>query len=203
MKHYVTNGLNFRTKESETNKKTQNSGVSVVIEGGVTYYSILIDIIDYLDKERHVLFKCKWVDVQSRKRYKTDELGFPLVNFTHLIHVRDELMDEPYVLAFEASQVFYVEDKRENDWYKVVKTKVRDVFDVGSGHLCGKDDMDTYCENVSYNINADNVVFDNIGLTWVDVEGTTLNASIIDEKDLQEGDFVDDNDFIDDEFSNE
>ena len=96
MKHYVTNGLKFRTKDSEKNKKTQNNGVSVVIDGGIAYYGIVTDIIElnYLDKIRHVLFKCKWVDVLSSWGYKIDELGFPLVNFTHLIHVGDELMDE-------------------------------------------------------------------------------------------------------------
>ena len=61
------------------------------------YYGIVMDIIElnYSDKIRHVLFKCKWVDVLSSWRYKIDELGFPLVNFIHLIHVGDELMDEP------------------------------------------------------------------------------------------------------------
>ena len=133
MKHYVTNGLKFRTKDSEKNKKTQNSGLSVVTNGGVAYYVIVTNIIElnYSNKIRHVLFKCKWVDVLSIRGYKIDELGFPLVNFTRLIHVGDELMDEPYVLASEASQVFYVEDKRDKDWFVVVKTKARDVFDAG------------------------------------------------------------------------
>ena len=44
MKHYVTNGLKFRTKDSEKNKKTQNSGVSVVTDGGVAYYDIVRNI---------------------------------------------------------------------------------------------------------------------------------------------------------------
>ena len=46
MKHYVTNGLKFRTKDSEKNKKTQNSRVSVVTDGGVAYYGIVMDIIE-------------------------------------------------------------------------------------------------------------------------------------------------------------
>ena len=167
MKHYVTNGLKFQTKDSEKNKKTQNSGVSVVIDGGVAYYGIVTYIIElnYSNKIRHVLFKCKWVDVLSSRGYKIDELGFPLVNFTRLIHVGDELMDESYVLASEASQVFYVEDKRDKDWFVVVKTKASDVFDAGSGHFSAQDDDgDTYCKNVPYNIISDNVAFDNIGL---------------------------------------
>ena len=57
MKHYVINGLKFRTKDSEMNKKTQNNGVSVVTKGGVAYYGILIDIIElnYSDKKRFVI----------------------------------------------------------------------------------------------------------------------------------------------------
>ena len=54
-----------------------------------------------------------------------------MVNFTHCIHSGNEMIDEPYVLASQATQVFYVEDKRQKDWYVVVKTKVRDVFDAG------------------------------------------------------------------------
>ena len=154
-------------KDSEKKKKTQKSGVSVVTDGGVAYYGIVTDIIElnYSNKIRHVLFKCKWVDVLRSRGYKIDELGFPLVNFTRLIHVGDELMDESYVLASEASQVFYVEDKRDKDWFVVVKTKARDVFDAGSGHFSAQDDDgDTYCKNVPYNIISDNVASDNIGL---------------------------------------
>lgn len=80
----------------------------------------------------------------------------------------------------------------EKDWFVVAKTKAMDVFDT-----------DTYCENVPYNITADDTVSDNIGLAWAHVEGTTLNALIITEKDLQEVDFIVDNDFIDNEFSDE
>ena len=59
MKHYVTNGLKFWIKDSEKNKKTQNSGVSVVTDGGVAYYGILMDIIrlNYSDKIRRAIQK--------------------------------------------------------------------------------------------------------------------------------------------------
>ena len=117
LKHYVINGLKFRSSHVETNKKTQNSGVSVVTEGGNTFYGVLTDIIElnYSGSIRHVLFKCTWVDDKNRRGYKTDEFGFPMVNFTHSIHGGEEIVDEPYVLASQATQVFYVEDKRHND----------------------------------------------------------------------------------------
>ena len=51
-KRYVINGVNFHTKDSVATRKTQNSGVCVIIEGGATYYGVLIDIIElnYFDK---------------------------------------------------------------------------------------------------------------------------------------------------------
>ena len=96
---------------------------------------MLIDIIElnYSRNIEHVLFKCTWVDNENRRGYKTNEFGFPMVNFTHFIHSRDEMMDEPYVLASQATQVFYVENKRYKDGYIVVKTKAKDVFDACIG----------------------------------------------------------------------
>ena len=101
MNRYVINGLKFRTKNSKTTRKTQNSGVCVVTKGGATYYGVLIDIIElnYSDKYRYVLFKCQWTDVISGRECKKDEFGFSLVNFSQLIHMSDQLIDKPYVLA--------------------------------------------------------------------------------------------------------
>ena len=45
-KRYVINGLKFRTKDSKATRKTQNSGVCVVTEGGAIYFGVLIDIIE-------------------------------------------------------------------------------------------------------------------------------------------------------------
>ena len=68
------------------------------------------------------------------------------------------LIDEPYVLASQASQVFNMEDVRHKDWAVVVKTKPREVFDVGINASHDNDDNDeigTYLENVPYNITTD------------------------------------------------
>ena len=82
-KHYVINGLKFHTKDFETTRKTQNSGICVVTKGSATYYSVLIDIIElnYSDKYQYVLFKCQWVDIISGTGCKKYEFGFLLVNF--------------------------------------------------------------------------------------------------------------------------
>ena len=95
LKHYVKNGLKLWSTNYEANRKTQSSGISVVTESDVTYCGVLTDIIElnYLDSIRHVLFKCKWIDIHSMRGYKIDELEFPLVNFIHLMHGGDELID--------------------------------------------------------------------------------------------------------------
>ena len=200
-KRYVLNGLKFRIKDSEANRKTQNNGVSVATEGGITYHGVLTDIIElnYSEKLRYVLFKCEWVDVDSGRGYKTDKFGFPLVNFTRLIHKGDRLIDEPYVLASQASQVFYVEDPRHKDWMVVVKTKARDVFDVGTG-ASSDDDVDNFCKNVPYNITIDNAhdVNDNLARTRRDVEGTIYETPLFVERELVEDDNIDEEEFIDD-----
>ena len=63
LKHYVINGLKFRTSNVETTRKTQNSGVSVVTVGGNMFNGVLTDIIElnYSGNIKHVLFKCTWV----------------------------------------------------------------------------------------------------------------------------------------------
>ena len=104
LKRYVTNDFKFRIKGYDKNKTTQNSGVSVVMEGDTSYYSLLTYIIElnYFDNFRYILFKCDWADL-SGKGYKIDKFGFPLVNFSHLIYVRNKLSDEHFIIASQAS----------------------------------------------------------------------------------------------------
>ena len=54
------------------------------------------------------------------------------------------LIDEPYVLASQVSQLFYVEDVRHKDWAVVVKTKPREVFDIGINASHDDDEVCTY-----------------------------------------------------------
>ena len=79
-----------------------------------------------------------------------------------MIHTGDRLIDEPYVLASQALQVFYVEDVRHKDWAMIVKTKPREVFDVGinASHDDDDDEVGTYLENVPNNISTDDACDD-------------------------------------------
>ena len=110
---------------------------------------------------------------------------------------------EVYVLAPQVSKVFYVEDVRHKDWVVVVKTKPREVFDVGinASHDDDDDEVDTYLENVSYNITIGDACDDaNDNHAWarVNEEGIIYDTPLFNENESIEQDFIDDEEFSDD-----
>jgi hypothetical protein len=121
--------------ESDKGKKTQNNGVAIV--DGPTYYEKLTSIIDvnYYNGTRYVLFKCDWMDIKKDRRYKEDEYGFELMNFKKLMHRREWITDDPFVLSSQVSQVYYVEDERHPNWATSLKTKPKHEFNVGQGKV--------------------------------------------------------------------
>ena len=77
------------------------------------------------------------------------------------------------------------------------------MFDVGIGPQCEEDDVYSFFENVPYNISTNEVVSDNIHWARDDLEGMTIDASIIAERDRHGVDNLDDCELIDDESDNE
>jgi hypothetical protein len=152
--HYVTNGMLFRILSHDNGKTSQNCGVCMPTIDGPTYYGKLTRIIEvqYYDESRYVLFKCDWADIEKNKGYKEDEYGIPFVSFKRLIHTGDRITDDLYVLSFQVSQVYYVEDKRHPDWAVIVRTKPRHVYDIGQMEE-NNDDNGNYRENEPYNRN--------------------------------------------------
>ena len=142
-KSYIIRGFRFRTKEVDSRRKTQNSGVILKAEqksyasrkdsnplsGDVTFYGQLTDIIEiqYFNGQKFVLFKCNWIENRLGKR--VDEFNFTLVNFNHLLYKDNRSSDEPFIFASEAEQVWYVQDPLEPDWHVVVQMTPRDRFD--------------------------------------------------------------------------
>ena len=74
---------------------------------------MLTDIVElhYLSENRVILFKCDWWDVINiGKGIKNNEYGFTCLNFEHTI-----CTDEPFVLASQTKQVFYVQNSNEEN----------------------------------------------------------------------------------------
>jgi len=84
------------------------------------------------------------------------------VSFKRLIHMGECIIDDPYVLSSQVSQVYYVEDEKHPGWAIIVRTKPRPVYDVSQqeGHI---DDDGNYheIEPCNRNINVDPIDVDN------------------------------------------
>ena len=159
---YIINGYRFRVENHDKRHITQNSGV--VVNGNICsemenldYYGVLTEIIElqYVNGRRVVLFSCKWFDVHdAEKGIKVDEYGFTSVNNQRLLKT-----NEPFVLANQASQVFYATDTKNKGWHVVLKTQPRDSYDVPmvmDDILNEDDDGEAYQQKHSFNIELGN-----------------------------------------------
>ncbi|XP_060186166.1 uncharacterized protein LOC132615574 [Lycium barbarum] len=126
---FMVNGFRFQTKELVI--KTQNSGVLVRGDDpdpNKEYYGVLEDIyeLSYVGNKKVYLFKCHWWDVARLGRgYKIEKYGFTSVNTHCALNT-----NEPFVLAYQSEQVFYLNDMVNKDWLVVVKTNPRDLFNI-------------------------------------------------------------------------
>ena len=121
---YDINGYAFYTKSKDARSTMQNSGVSV--EGEAThfssvsdnnpisvsmpYYGVIEDIweLDY-GQFRVPVFRCRWVNANTRVH--KDKMGFTLIDLK-----KGGYNDDPFIMAMQARQVFYVEDPSDPTW---------------------------------------------------------------------------------------
>jgi hypothetical protein len=126
----IVNGVRFHTKEYAQIRTTQNSGVVVRSEHKtsiIEYYGELKNILElrYPGQNRVYLFECDWWDTRSTRGIKIDH-GFTIVNTSHKWYESD-----PFILATQAAQVFYLNDPKLGDSWKVVqKLTNRNIYDV-------------------------------------------------------------------------
>ena len=94
------------------------------------YYGRLKDIfeVQYTNDIKHVLFKCDWID--NIHGHKEDAFKFTLVNFKHLLYREDQYTNEPFILASQAEQFWYIPDPVEQDWEVAVKMSERSLIDM-------------------------------------------------------------------------
>ncbi|KAF5465237.1 hypothetical protein F2P56_015262 [Juglans regia] len=152
----IINGKRFHTKQRELQRHTQNSGVLVTGDestNNVDFYGVINDIVElrYMGWHRVYLFMCDWFDVGDPRR------GIRVDNHMTSINMdRTWYKDEPFVLACQASQCFYIRDIRvKGRWFVVQKYTNRDVYDIPSVPRVLEDidgessDDDAYQENES------------------------------------------------------
>lgn len=107
----IVNGVRFQTKELAQNRTTQNSGIVVEGEDGTLnteFYGELRNILELrYPRPNHVyLFECDWWNTRSKTGMQTDKY-FTTVNTSRTWYESD-----PFILACQASQVFYLNDTK-------------------------------------------------------------------------------------------
>ncbi|KAI3509243.1 hypothetical protein L1887_24368 [Cichorium endivia] len=134
-KGYFVNGYKFHTEKYGDGRVTHNSGVCVrgtcYNETECDYYGLLNEVleVEYQGMGRCVvvLFKCTWFD--PTEGVKVDR-KHNLVDIKFKSRLRN---DDPFVLASQVEQVYYApypSMKDLKDWWAVVKTKPRGVYEL-------------------------------------------------------------------------
>ncbi|WVZ76713.1 hypothetical protein U9M48_024665 [Paspalum notatum var. saurae] len=132
----LVGGVRFHTVNREKNRRTQNSGV--MTEGThndeyIDFYGCLQDIIQlqynsYSKGPRIViLFRWDWFDTDSKKaRMKND--GY----MTSINQGSYWFKNDPFILATQATKVFYLDDTRHGERWRIVqKFTHRHLWSVG------------------------------------------------------------------------
>ncbi|KAJ9560349.1 hypothetical protein OSB04_005509 [Centaurea solstitialis] len=168
---YDINGYTFYTKRQDDKSTLQNSGVTLIATtteydrtnndarsriAKNSYYGVIEEIweLDY-NFFSIPLFKCKWVE--NQKGVKVDGDGFTMVDLS-----RHGYLSEPFILAKQASQVFFVEDPKDSRWHIVLHGK-RHI--VGVENVVDEEEYDHFDELPPFSVG--------ISSTNVDIDDTT------------------------------
>ena len=106
---YNINGYTFYTRSQDKKSTNQNSGVRIDATDTSgrknSYYGVIEEIweLEY-GPLKIPLFKCQWVKLTAGG-VTIDEYGMTLVDLNKI-----GFLDEPFVLAKDVTQVFYVKD---------------------------------------------------------------------------------------------
>lgn len=138
---YDINGYRFYTSRQDGKSIHQNSGVTLIASttddfadnhearsriAKESYYGVIQKIWELkYDSFIIPVFKCKWVD--NQRGVKIDNDGFTLVDLS-----KNGYLSEPFILAKQATQVFFVEDPKDSRWHIVMH---------GKRHILGVDNV--------------------------------------------------------------
>nr|GMD54306.1 uncharacterized protein LOC110657485 [Ipomoea batatas] len=225
---YVVNGFRFRIEDNDKGCRTQNSGVYVIGDLGtdtnpVEYYGVLTEILElqYLGARRVVLFRCRWFNVHdNEKGARVDGYGFTTINPQRILRT-----NEPFILANQASQVFYAIDNMVKGWHVVIKTQPRDLYKMSQSEEVENDIVENdsiedlseayqYGESFNFKCTGDPVNFDNQNQVMNEKSSKNMNNKLpkilapggfsshtlvmhFEELEFQEKDFNEDSSFLD------
>lgn len=193
---YFINGFRFHIYLYSEGKKTENSGVCVKggtsNDGSTDYYGILQEIIEvelpFAPPQKVVMFKCDWYDPIKNRGVKIH----PNYNLIDINHKRRYSNYDPFILANQASQVYYMPytgcKRSKSDWWNVQKCKARHVVDAPLVDLAFQADFrdDSLTNIIIVNEDVGCLSHENGENEFVDLEDTQATAAtkfIVDDED--------------------
>ncbi|KAK9053298.1 hypothetical protein SSX86_029931 [Deinandra increscens subsp. villosa] len=131
-KGYIVNGVKFLVKSRDDCRQTQNCGITVPgVHNDVQddYYGYLDEVIElsFIKGCRVILFKCKWFDTNRQRKHVIFEPHFISIDTS-----RNAYMEDPFILASQAQQVFYINDplKSNSNWKIIERIAHRHLSDI-------------------------------------------------------------------------
>ena len=115
----------------DSKRTTQNSGIFVSGTEEFNYYGILEEIVKLTFSGAYsvTLLKCKWFNTDPRRKKIIIENNITSINTSG-----EWYKDDPYILANQAKQVFYLDDLLRGTQWKVVESvNHRQIWDIETG----------------------------------------------------------------------
>nr|KAJ0194963.1 hypothetical protein LSAT_V11C700384740 [Lactuca sativa] len=128
---YIVNGVKFLVKSRDDHRRTQNCGVTAVgIHNGVEedYYGYVDEVLEFsfIKGYRVILFKSIWFNTDRKRKHVMFEPHFISIDTTKKAYDED-----PFVLANQAKQVFYINDPtRDSGWKIIERSTHRQLWDI-------------------------------------------------------------------------
>ncbi|KMT08089.1 hypothetical protein BVRB_6g143420 [Beta vulgaris subsp. vulgaris] len=144
---FAINGCTFYTRDQDEHSTMQNSGVTLEAEAlhfasvkdkhpvyyKMRYYGVIEEICELHNHGFSVpVFGCKWVD--NNTGVLIDDLRSTVVNLNKIGHKED-----PFILASQAKQVFYVTDPSDKRNSVVISPRSRHIIDDYEGDIVMED----------------------------------------------------------------
>lgn len=127
----IVNGVRYIIEDRDKGHVTQNCGIFVSGENENTtndFYGVLKDVIqlNYMFNFSVVLFQCVWFDTNVKKKRIQKDYDYTSIDVS-----REWFQCDPYILAIQAEQVFYLDDHKFGSTWKVVqKIQHRHIWDI-------------------------------------------------------------------------
>ena len=177
------NGVRYHTYNRDNRLTTQNNGIAMAGEHDneeVEFYDVLVDVLElqYLFNHKVILFKCEWFDTNAKRKRIQKDHNLICINVSNTWYRND-----PFILASQAQQVFYVNDpKIGSNWKVVEKSHHRHIWDVPemeSLEMGGNEEGDISNNETPIHVVEEDINLETRLFNRKDVESTILDANIM------------------------